>query len=80
MSTTTTTRPLQSMSTWSTGLPDTDTTVLLRLDDPENPIGIGFHDGETWRGECAGRITSPIVGWQHLDAAAVILDRIIQKP
>lgn len=66
----TTTKP----AAWHADLPDSDTSVLIRLDDAEYPIQIGFHDGDAWRGEDAGLIRLPIVGWLHLCEAAVVLD------
>ena len=30
-------------------LPDSDTTVLVFHKDEDEPVGLGFHDGECWR-------------------------------
>ena len=29
-------------------LPESDTTVLMCMPDSDNPVGVGFHDGEKW--------------------------------
>lgn len=30
-------------------MPDSDLTVILRLRNNEEPVWLGFHDGEAWR-------------------------------
>jgi hypothetical protein len=30
-------------------MPDSDLTVILRLRNNEEPVWLGFHDGEEWR-------------------------------
>jgi hypothetical protein len=45
----------------SQGLPDSDSTVLIAIENADEPIWIGFHDGEQWR---------------YLDATAVLPLRV----
>lgn len=57
-------------------LPDSEMTVLLRVEDEENFVWPGFHDGEVW---CwvDGSVVSenvPVLGWMELEDAAAILD------
>ncbi len=54
--------------------PDDNTTVLLRIDNDEDPITTGFIENRCYRFEEGGRILSPILGWLHLDEAARLLD------
>lgn len=65
---------------WRADLPDSDISVLIRVDDGEYPIMLGFHDGEAWRGDDAGLIRLPIVGWLHLEDAAVLIDGVLPRP
>ena len=55
-------------------MPDSEITVLMRLDDEEYPIWPGFWDGEKWRQADAGEVGCRVVGWMHLENAAMILD------
>jgi hypothetical protein len=55
-------------------LPDSDMTVLIRVDDAEDPMVIGYHDGEDWVTPETGTISKRVMGWMDLDAAAAILD------
>lgn len=55
-------------------LPDSDITVLMRLDDDEYPVWPGFHDGEQWRVADGEQVTTNVTGWMHLGVAAGILD------
>ena len=64
------------MSAWNTtSLPDSDTTVILRLDDEADSIATGFHDGEDWRFADAGLVEVRVIGWMDLHAAARKLDQ-----
>lgn len=64
----------QTPSGWRRDLPDSDITVLMRLNEVEE-IWPGFHDGEYWRYASGDRLmTSKVRGWMHLDEAARILD------
>lgn len=56
------------------GLPDSDTTVLVRIEDEESPIWPGFHDGEAWRHADASLMELRVLGWMELEAAAKVLD------
>jgi hypothetical protein len=68
------------MKAWITNeLPDSDLTVLIRIEHDAEPIVIGFHDGECWRDIGAGRLESPVNGWMNLDAAAAILDAAMEE-
>lgn len=63
------------MKTWTTDqLPDSDTTVLMRLDDPEAPVWPGFHDGDCWRYAEANAVEVRVLGWLDIDYAAGMLD------
>lgn len=59
---------------WQSDLPDSDILVLVRVDDVEEPVSTGFHDGEVWRYANAGAIEHPVLGWMHLHDAAAKLD------
>lgn len=59
---------------WNPGLPDSETTVLVRLLSEEDPIIIGWHDGHQWRACDASPICGGVVGWAHLEDAALLLD------
>ena len=57
-------------------LPDDEITVLLRLNDPEWPVSLGFHENGEWRDNLADQIATDIVlGWMHLEDAARLLDQ-----
>jgi hypothetical protein len=61
---------------WITdSLPDSDVTVLLRVQDDEDPVCTGFHNGETWCSAEAGVMKHPVIGWMHLEDAVAVLDR-----
>lgn len=55
-------------------LPDDEITVLMRLDDPEYPILLGFIDGLLWRSADATPVVGTVKGWMHLEDAAQLLD------
>jgi hypothetical protein len=61
-----------------TDMPDSDICVLMRLDDDEFPVLVGYHDGEHWRTDDAEFISPKlgheVIGWMHLETAAKILD------
>lgn len=59
---------------WNTHLPDSDLTVLLRVQDEEYPVALGFHDGEAWRYADAALVELPVIGWMDLHDAAKKLD------
>ena len=63
-----------SARVWQTELPDADVTVLLRLPGDETPVWPGFHDGESWRSADATTLEGPVLGWMHLETAALALD------
>jgi len=61
--------------TWITDqLPDSETTVLMRLQDEEYPIWPGFHDEGEWCNADATLVTVPVLGWLPLETAAQKLD------
>lgn len=64
---------MSALATWKTGLPDSDLTVLMRLEDDEMPVWPGFHDGEQWRGADANPVHSKVLGWMELHEAAELL-------
>ena len=64
------------MPKWNGGLPDTDTTVLMRLDDSEFPVWPGFYDGEEWCNADASPVGCEVIGWLHLEEAAACLDEM----
>ena len=61
-------------ATWRTDLPDDEITVLMRLDDPENPVWPGWRDGGTWRNADGSAVEGEVLGWMHLEDAANTLD------
>jgi hypothetical protein len=63
------------MRNWHTGLPDSDVTVLMLLQNEEYPIWVGFHDGESWRTADTSTVDGPVLGWLHLEEAVELLDR-----
>lgn len=65
------------MTPWQTDLPDSDTTVLARIEDDEWPLSLAFHDGECWRHAAAAeRIVQPVIGWMHPHSAIDVLDKL----
>lgn len=54
--------------------PDDETTVLLRIAEPSEPIWPGFRLGREWRAADGARIAEPVTGWMHLEDAARLLD------
>jgi hypothetical protein len=48
----------------------------MRLNDEENPVWPGFHDGETWRTAAAATVSGPVLGWMNLLDAALMLDDV----
>lgn len=63
------------MSWITSTLPDSDMTVLMRLEDNEYPVWPGFHDGEHWRSSDGTIVQGPIRGWMHLEDAARAIDQ-----
>lgn len=57
-------------------LPDSDMTVLMRLQDEENFIWPGYHDGEEWRSGDGFPLEVAVLGWMELEDAASLLDTI----
>ena len=58
----------------NTGLPDSDITVLMLLDDEEYPVWPGYHDGQTWRkSDDDSPVECRVTGWLHLHEAAELL-------
>jgi len=55
-------------------LPDSEMTVLMRLDDEEYPVWPGFHDGENWCNADASYVEVAVKGWMELEEAAAMLD------
>jgi hypothetical protein len=58
------------MSAWNESLPDSERTVLMRLDSEEWPVWPGFHDGEVWRMADGLAVDCAVLGWMHLEAVA----------
>lgn len=58
--------------------PDDQTTVLLRIAEPSEPIWPGFRLGREWRAADGARIAEPVTGWMHLEDAARLLDASTQ--
>jgi len=59
----------------NTGLPDSDITVLLRVEDEEYPVWPGYHDGETWRkSDDDSLVESRVISWMHLHEGAELMD------
>jgi len=55
-------------------LPDADPTVLIRAQAEEEPITMGFHDGECWRNADASTVEFPVLGWMERHDAAQKID------
>ena len=55
-------------------LPDSDMTVLVRIQNDEFPIWPGYHDGDCWRNADASQVEGRVIGWMELETAAVRLD------
>lgn len=72
---------IQCMSDqWITAeLPDADLTVLMRLQDLEYPIWVGFHDGDGWRSADSTSVDGPVLGWMQLEDAAAALDTLTRE-
>jgi hypothetical protein len=61
--------------TWITDtLPDSEITVLMRRQDEEFPVWPGYHDGEVWMDSDGFTVNEPVLGWMHLEDAALIID------
>lgn len=45
-------------------LPDCDTTFLVAVRDGNEPVWLGYHDGETWRNVTGERID--VSHWRNL--------------
>jgi hypothetical protein len=55
-------------------MPDDETLVLLRVDDDEYPVNMGFHESDGWRFTSADLIEEDVLGWMHLHDAAAVPD------
>jgi hypothetical protein len=61
---------------WQTELPDDETTVLLRLEDADWPIMLGWHEGGLWHQLDGGPILCEVIGWMHVHEAVQVLDTV----
>jgi hypothetical protein len=52
----------------TTELPDCDLTVLIHHPDEDEPVWMGYHDGETWR--TIDNTRCEVTHWQHLPEPA----------
>lgn len=60
---------------WVTeSLPESDTTVLMRLAGGEYLFWPGFHDGEQWLSADSTAVEGPVMGWMDLEDALALLD------
>lgn len=58
---------IQWVSTITGGLPDSDTTVLIHCPISDDPVWMGYHDGETWRSVDGEALDRDFVDhWAHL--------------
>lgn len=51
------------------GMPDSDTTVLVHVPIADEPVQLGYHDGELWRNvhnESFSEILTPVEHWMPL--------------
>jgi hypothetical protein len=55
MTTATNISEVQWIPTANDTLPDTDLTVMIHMPDEDEPVWLGYHDGETWRTVDAAR-------------------------
>jgi len=55
-------------------LPDDELLVLVRVQDEEYPIHLGFHEDGEWHYDNAATIDLPVLGWMDLHDAAQTLD------
>ncbi len=48
------------------GLPDSEQSVLVHAPDADEPVWLGFHDGECWRWASAERIETEVTHWMTI--------------
>jgi hypothetical protein len=60
---------------WKPGKPDEDVLVLCRVTDDEEPIQMGFVDEGRWCDDGGGLMDARVLGWMHLEDAALLLDQ-----
>ena len=65
-------------SAWHTDLPDDEVTVLVRRDDEELPLSVGYHDDGDWYHNNGERMLFNVTGWMHLEDACKVLDGGVQ--
>lgn len=47
-------------------LPDSDTTVLVFSPKADEPVWLGYHDGEAWRTAEGERYATPVDAWAEI--------------
>jgi hypothetical protein len=61
--------------------PDSNKTVLVRLEMARSPIWIAFYQDRKWYYHGGGKIPKTIFkGWMHLEDAAAVLDNQTPVP
>lgn len=58
-----------TIQTWhpvSAGLPDSDTTVIIYAPEADEPIWLGYHDGEAWMDISGLTLEWPVIHWMQL--------------
>lgn len=48
--------------------------VLVRIEQTDEPIWPGFHDGDCWRTADGSDVRGRVTGWMDLHDAAAVLD------
>ena len=60
---------------WNTlPLPDDEMLVLLRVEDLDQPIALGFHEDGRWFNADHTQVKLPVIGWMDIHDAAQKLD------
>lgn len=53
-------------------MPDADETVLVFSDDADDPVWLGYYDGEYWL-NVEGLVLPPVILWAEMPKGAVSL-------
>lgn len=46
--------------------PDDEQTVLIYAPQEDDPIWLGYHDGDAWREASGGQVSTPVTHWAEM--------------